>query len=103
VRTDIHYLLFFEDEVGGSGVGSDFDPMGDSGGDVDDVSGVEDDFFSAFDAGAEGFAGAACGAVWMLVLHGPPGDESDRAFRDDNLVGEELMAFGVAGVNADYE
>ena len=70
-------------------------------GDVDDVSGVEDDFFSAVDSRAEGFAGTACGVVRMLVLHGALGDESYCAFRDDNLIGEELMALGVAGVEAD--
>ena len=39
--------------------------------------------------------------IGVLVLHGAAGDESYGAFRDDNLIGEELMALGVAGVNAD--
>ena len=52
------WLFFFEDEVCGRGAGGDLYPMGDAGLDVDDVSGVEGEFFSAFDAGTEGFAGA---------------------------------------------
>jgi hypothetical protein len=95
------WLFFFKDQVGGGGVWGELDPVGNAGGDVDDVSGVEDDFFSAVDSRAEGFAGTACGVVRMLVLHGALGDESYCAFRDDNLIGEELMALGVAGVNAD--
>ena len=77
--------------------------MGDAGRDVDDVSGAEDDFFSALDAGAEGFAGAAGAVVGVFSLHGAAGDEGDGAFGDDDLVGEELMTLGVAGVGADYE
>ncbi len=33
----------------------------------------------------------------------PPVIERDCAFGDDNLIGEELMALGVAGVDSDYE
>ena len=61
-------LLFFEDEVGGGGAGGELDPVGDASGDVDDVSCMEDDFSSAVDAGAEGFAGAVCGGVGVLPL-----------------------------------
>lgn len=96
-------LFFFEDEVGSGGAGGDFDPVGNSGRDVNDVSGVEDDLFSAFDAGAEGFAGAAGAGVGALSLHGAAGDEGDGAFVDDDLVGEELMTLGVSGVKADYQ
>ena len=82
--------------------GASFDPVGDVGRDVDDVSGVEDDFFSALDAGAEGFAGGRC-VIGVFFLHGAAGDEGDGAFSDDHLVGPELVAFGVAGVDADDE
>ena len=92
-------LFFFEDEVGGGGAGGELDPVGDAGGDVDDVSGVEDDFFSAFDAGAECLAGGG----GVSSLHGAAGDEGDGALGDDDLVGPLLMAFGVAGVDADDE
>ena len=96
-------LFLFEDEVGGGGAGCDLDPVGNAGWNVDYVSGVEDDFFSALNAGAEGFAGAAGAVVGVLSLHGAAGDEGDGAFGDDDLVGEELMTLGVAGVGADYE
>jgi hypothetical protein len=95
--------LFLEDEVGGYSAGCDFDPMGYAGGDVDDVSCVEDYLFSAVDAGGEGFAGAAGAAVGMLSLHGAAGDKGDCAFFDYDLVGEELMALGFAGAGADYQ
>jgi hypothetical protein len=94
-------LFFFEDEVGGGGAGGYLDPVRNAGRDVDDVSGAEDNFFSALDAGSESFAGAAGAAVGMFSLHGAAGDEGDRAFVDDNLVGKELMTLGVAGVEAD--
>jgi hypothetical protein len=94
-------LFFFEDEVGGGGAGSEFDPVRDACGDVGDVSGVEDYFFSALKFGAEGFAGA--GAVGVLSLHGAAGDEGDGAFVDDHLIGPELMTLGSAGVNAHDE
>src|SRR5258705_9230065 len=97
------FLFFFEDEIGGRGAGCDLDPVGDAGWDVDDVSGVEGDFFSALNAGAEGFAGAAGAVVGVFSPHGAAGDEGDGAFGDDDLVGEELMTLGVAGVGADYE
>ena len=96
-------LFFFEDQVGRGGAGCDFDPVRYPSGDVDDVTGMEDDFFSALDAGAEGFAGAAGAVVGVLSLHGAVGDEGDRAFFDDYLVGEELMTLGLAGVDADDE
>jgi hypothetical protein len=95
------FVFFFEDEVGGGGAGGDFGLMGDACGDVDDVSGVEDDFFSALDAGAQGFAGG--GAVGVFSLHGASGDEGDGALLDDHLVGPELVAFGVSAVDADDE
>ena len=98
-----HGLFFFEDQVGGCGAGGDFYPVGDAGWDVDDVSGVEGDFFSTLDAGAQGFAGAAGAVVGVFSLHGAAGDEGDRAFVDDDLVGEELMTLGFAGVEADYK
>src|ERR1700716_4361137 len=75
--------------------------MGHACGDVGDVSGVEDGFFSALDAGAEGFAGG--GAVGVLSLHGAAGDQGDGALFDDHLVGPELVAFGVSAVDADDE
>src|SRR3954468_596429 len=53
------FVFFFEDEVGGSGAGGDLDPVGNAGGYVDDVSGVQGNLFSAFDPGAEGLTG--CG------------------------------------------
>ena len=51
------FIFLFEYEIGSGGSGGDFNPVGDAGGNVDDVSGVEGDLFSAFDAGAESFAG----------------------------------------------
>src|SRR5882757_6711516 len=75
--------------------------MGHACRDVGDVSGVEDGFFSAFDAGAESFAGG--GAVGVFSLEGAAGDEGDGAFFDDHLVGPELMAFGVTTVDSDNE
>jgi hypothetical protein len=39
----------------------------------------------------------------VFSLHGAAGDEGDRAFLDDDLVGEELMTLGFAGVEADYK
>ena len=60
------FVFFFEDEVGDGGVGGDFGLMGHACGDVDDVSGVEDGFFSAFNAGAEGFAGGGAVGVFSL-------------------------------------
>jgi hypothetical protein len=39
----------------------------------------------------------------VFFLHGAAGDEGDCAFLNDDLVGEELMALGVAGAGADYE
>jgi hypothetical protein len=96
-------LFFFEDEVGGCGAGGDLDPVGDTGWDVDDVSGVEGDFFSALDAGAQSFAGAAGAVVGVFSLHGAAGDEGDCAFVDDDLVGEELMTLCFACVEADYK
>jgi hypothetical protein len=99
VRAVALLLFFFEDEVGGGGVGGDFDLMGDAGGDVDDVSGVEDGFLAAFDGGAEGFAGSG-GAVGVFALHGAAGDESDGAGFDEDLVDPEFMALGVAAVDA---
>jgi hypothetical protein len=95
------FLFFFEDEVGDGGAGGDFRLMGHACGDVDDVSGVEDGFFSALDAGAEGFPGG--GAVGVFALHGAAGEEGDRALLDDQLVGPELVAFGVAAVDANDE
>ena len=77
--------------------------MGDAGRDVNDVSCVQDDFFSAVDAGTEGFSGSAGAAVGMLCLHGAAGHEGDCAFFDYDLVGEELMTLGFAGAGADYE
>src|ERR1700716_1946882 len=70
-------------------------------GDVGDVSGVEDGFFSALDAGAEGFAGG--GAVGVFSLHGAAGDEGDGALLDDHLVGPELVTFWVTTVDSDNE
>jgi len=96
-------LLFLEDEVGGCGAGCDLDPVWYPGRDVDDVSGVEDDFFSTIDTRAERFARAARAAVGVLSLHGATGDEGDCAFFDDYLVGKELMTLGVAGVEADHQ
>ena len=96
-------LFFFEDEVGGRGAGGDLYPVGNASWDVDDVSGVEVDFFSALDAGTQGFARAAWAVVGVFSLHSAAGDEGDGAFADDDLVGEELMALGFAGVNADYK
>ena len=96
-------LFFFEDQVGGCGAGGDFYPVGDAGWDVDDVSGVEGDFFSTLDAGAQGFAGAAGAVVGVFSLHGAAGDEGDCAFVDDDLVGEELMTLCFAGVETDYK
>ena len=75
--------------------------MGHACWDVDDVSGVEDGFFSALDAGAEGFAGG--GAVGVFSLHRAAGDEGDGALFDDHLVGPELVALGIAAVDADDE
>ena len=95
------FVFFFEDEVGDGGAGGDFRLMGDARGDVDDVSGVEDCFFSALDAGAESFAGG--GAVGVFSLEGAAGDEGDGALFDDHLVGPELMAFRVAAVDAHDE
>jgi hypothetical protein len=43
------WLFFFEDEVGGRGAGSEFNPVWDAGGDMSDVSGVEDDGVGADD------------------------------------------------------
>ena len=96
------FLFLFEDEVGG-GAGCDLDPVGNAGRDVDDVPGVEDDFFSPLNAGAEGFAGAAGAVVGVFPLHGAACDEGDGAFGDDDLVGEELMTLGFAGADTDYE
>lgn len=95
------FVFFFEDEVRGGGAGCDFDPMWDAGGDVDDVSGVQGDLFSAFDAGAEGLAGG--GSVGAFLLHGAAVDEDEVAMVDVDLVGPELVALGVAGVEADDE
>jgi len=95
------FVFFFEDEVGDGGARGDFGLVGHACGDVGDVSGVEDSFLSAFDAGAESFAGG--GAVGVFSLHGAAGNEGDGAFFDDHLVGPELMAFGGAVVNADDE
>jgi hypothetical protein len=95
------FFFFFEDEVGDGGAGGDLGLMGHACGDVGDVSGVKDCLFFALDAGAEGFAGS--GAVGVLSLHGAAGDEGDGAFLDDHLVGPELVAFGVAAVDADDE
>ena len=92
------FVFFFEDEVGDCGAGGDFDLVGHACGDVGDVSGVEDGFFSTFDAGAESFAGG--GAVGVFSLEGAAGDEGDRALFDDHLVGPELVAFGVSAVDA---
>ena len=66
------FFFLFEDEVGDGGAGGDFGLMGHSCWDVDDVSGVEDDFFSALDAGAQGFAWAAGAVVGVFSLHVPP-------------------------------
>src|SRR5206468_4532343 len=95
------FVFFFEDEVGDGGAGGDFRLVGDACWDVGDVSGVEDCFFSALDAGAECFAGG--GAVAVFSLESAAGDEGDGALLDDHLVGPELMAFGVAAVNANDE
>jgi hypothetical protein len=94
-------LLFFDDEVGGGGAGCELDPVGNVGGDVNDVSGVEDDFFSALDAGGEGLSGV--GAAGVLALHGAAGDEGEGTFVDDHLIGPELVALGGAGVDAHDE
>ena len=96
------FFFLFEDEVGDGGAGGDFGLMGHSCWDVDDVSGVEDGFFSALDAGAEGFAGGG-GCVGVFSLHGAAGDEGDGSLLDDHLVGPELVAFGVAAVDAHDE
>jgi hypothetical protein len=95
------FVFFFEDEVGDGGAGGDFGLVGQACGDVGDVSGVEDGFFSAFDAGAESFAGG--GAVGVFALESAAGDEGDSALLDDHLVGPELVALGVAAVDADDE
>src|ERR1700748_451278 len=95
------FVFFFEDEVGGRGAGGDFDPVGDAGGDVDDVSGMKGDLFSAFDSGAEGFARG--GSVGAFLLHGAAVNEDEVAVVDVDLVGPELVALGVAGVEADDE
>jgi len=95
------FFFLFEDEIGDGGAGGDFGLMGHACGDVDDVPGVEDGFFSALDAGAEGFAGG--GAVGVFSLHGAAGDEGDGALLDDHLVGPELVAFGVSAVDAHDE
>ena len=60
------FFFFFEDQIGDGGAGGDFGLMGHACGDVDDVSGVEDGFFSAFNAGAEGFAGGGAVGVFSL-------------------------------------
>jgi len=93
------FLFFFEDEVGGGGARSDFYPVGHVGGDVRDVSGVEDYFFAAFNARAAGFSGR--GDVYGL--HGATGDQGQGFFEDDHLVGPLLVQLGVAGVDADDE
>ena len=95
------FFFLFEDEVGNGGAGGDFGLMGHACGDVDDVSGVEDGFFSALDSGAEGFAGG--GAVGVFSLHSATSDEGDSALLDDHLVGPELVALGVSAVDADDE
>ncbi len=92
-------LFFFEDEVGCSGAGGEFDPVGEVGGDVGDVAGVEDYFFAAFDAGAASFSGGG----GVSCLHGAAGDEGESALEDDHLVGPVVVEFGVAGVDADDE
>jgi hypothetical protein len=51
---------------------------------MDDVPGVEDDFFSSLNAGASGFAGTAGATVGVFSLHGAARDEDDRAFVDDD-------------------
>jgi hypothetical protein len=96
-------LFLFEDEVGSDGAGWDLDPMRDTGGDVYDVSRVEDDLFSAVDAGAKSFAGAAGAVVGEFALHGAAGDEGYFSCFDDHLIGEELVTLGFAGAGADYE
>jgi hypothetical protein len=94
-------LFFFEDEIGGCGSGGEFDPVGDVGRDVGDLSGVQDDLFTSVEAGANGFSGA--GAIGVLLLHGAAGDEGNGSLQDDHLVGPELVALGAAGVNAHDE
>jgi hypothetical protein len=94
-------LLFLEDEVSGRGAGGDLDPVGNPGGDVGDVSGVEGDLLAAFNAGAASFAGGVGNR--MLIDHRSAGDEGNGAFVDDYLVGPALMLLGVAGVDADDE
>ena len=51
-------LFFFDDEVGGGGVGGELDPVGDVGSDVGDFAGVEDYFFASFYAGPRVSPGA---------------------------------------------
>src|SRR5271154_1106808 len=93
------WLFFFDDEVGGGGAGGGLDPVGDVGGDVGDVAGVEDDFFASF------YAGTACfsGGGGVSSLHSAAGDEGDGAFGDDHLIGPVVVELGVAGVDADDE
>jgi len=95
------FFFFLEGQVGNGGAGGDLGLMGDACRDVDDFSGVEDGFFSALDAGAEGLAGG--GAVGMFSLEGAAGDEGDCAFLDNHLVGPELVTFGVSAVDAHDE
>ena len=97
------FIFLFEYEIGSGGSGGDFNPVGDAGGNVDDVSRVEGDLFSAFDAGAESFAGDGGAAVGSLLQHDAAVDEDEVATVDVDLIGPELMAFGVAGVGADDE
>lgn len=93
------FLFFFNDEVGGGCAWSDFYPVRNARGDVGDVSGVKDNFFSALNARAADFSGI-CG---VFSLHGAAGDEGEGALSDDHLVGPLLVDFGVAGVDADDE
>lgn len=92
-------LFFFDDEVGGGGAGCELDPVGDVGGDVSDVAGVEDHFFSALNAGTAGLSGSR----GVSSLHGAAGNESDSSPGDDHLIRPLLMELGVAGVDADYQ
>ena len=93
------FLFFFDDKVGSGCAGGDLYPVWNVRGDVSDVSGVEDDFLSALNAGAADLSWSSD----AVCLHGASGDEGDGALFDDHLVGPLLVEFSVAGVDADDE
>ena len=89
-------LHLLENEVAGGFAGGDLDPVGNAGGDVEQLAGVEDLGSTAGDAVTLELAKAR--AEGVLRRHGAAVDDGHRARADEDLVGPILVELGLAGV-----